>query len=141
MTLGSFINGDNNLEADANNYLFQHEYGHYIQSQATGPFYIQRYGIPSFFNCLGEKKHDYHPAEQDANIRALKYFKKNLKDDFKWEFLLNPINNYDKDSSFDSSINQSALADGKMRPAWYDYLLPGDYVISGLLNWLLLENY
>jgi hypothetical protein len=33
VTLGSFITGDNTIEANPNNPLFQHEYGHYLQSQ------------------------------------------------------------------------------------------------------------
>ena len=32
-TIGSYINGDKNIRADPYNYLFQHEYGHYLQSQ------------------------------------------------------------------------------------------------------------
>lgn len=37
-TLGSFINGGRNLHADPDNALFQHEYGHYLQSQNSGLF-------------------------------------------------------------------------------------------------------
>lgn len=36
VTQGSYIVGDNSIRADANNPLFQHEYGHYIQSQQMG---------------------------------------------------------------------------------------------------------
>lgn len=36
VTLGNYIIGDNEIEADPHNYLFQHEYGHYLQSQAMG---------------------------------------------------------------------------------------------------------
>lgn len=39
-TLGSFIIGHRGLHADPNNSLFQHEYGHYLQSRASGPLYL-----------------------------------------------------------------------------------------------------
>ena len=35
-TSGSFIMGSRELEANPHNSLFQHEYGHYLQSQAFG---------------------------------------------------------------------------------------------------------
>ncbi len=79
-TLGSFINGEEGLQADPNNSLFQHEYGHYLQSQSVGPFYLQRYGIPSFIDAMGDSNHDLHATEQDANIRAFKYFMEHVPD-------------------------------------------------------------
>ena len=95
VTLGSFINGDKDLEASPYNSLFQHEYGHYIQSQKYGIFYLSRYGIPSGLNCIdwlrGDKKHYDHPAEQDANIRALEYFNKHIDGYTDWDFEQNPI--------------------------------------------------
>lgn len=76
-TLGSFIIGHRGLHADPNNSLFQHEYGHYLQSRASGPLYLGKYAIPSFYDTMfGRGKHKYHPVEQDANARAIKYFEK-----------------------------------------------------------------
>jgi hypothetical protein len=68
--LGSYINGHRGLQADPNNSLFQHEYGHYLQSQNSGPFYLQRYALPSLIDAMGYSNHNYHAVEQDSNIRA-----------------------------------------------------------------------
>ena len=51
-------NGNRGLYADPHNRLFQHEYGHYLQSQSMGPA--------------------FQPFEQDANRRAFLYFNKNV---------------------------------------------------------------
>ena len=78
-TLGSFIIGHRGLHADPNNSLFQHEYGHYLQSRASGPLYLGKYAIPSFYDTMfGRGNHKYHSVEQDANARAIKYFEKRI---------------------------------------------------------------
>lgn len=76
--LGSYITGENGLSADPDNWLFQHEYGHYLQSQTSGLFYLHRYAIPSLFSAANSSLHNYHAVEQDANIRAYKYFMKHV---------------------------------------------------------------
>ncbi len=68
ITLGSFITGNNELKAEINNYLFMHEYGHYLQSQDAGLFYLINYGLPSI---IPYKEHDDKGVEQDANARAI----------------------------------------------------------------------
>ena len=57
-TSGSFINGERGLYADPNNTLFQHEYGHYLQSQSMGWGYLPRVGIPSLMSAM--KKDGLH---------------------------------------------------------------------------------
>jgi RHS repeat-associated protein len=143
VTLSSYITGDNSIRADANNSLFQHEYGHYIQSQATGIFYLPRYGIPSGLNCLGPNKyrHKYHPVEQDANIRAFKYFNDNIDGFNQWDSDRHPINGYVWSLPFTDDNNQNALANGRLRPAWYDYFLIFSPLWDAYINWLVLENY
>ena len=42
LTQGNYIIGDASIAPDANNPLFQHEYGHYIQSQSMGPAYYPK---------------------------------------------------------------------------------------------------
>ena len=55
-------------EADANNPLFQHEYGHVLQSRASGLAYLTRYAIPSIKSASsGEGEHYNSPSEQDAS--------------------------------------------------------------------------
>lgn len=145
VTLGSYICGNSSLRADPNNRLFQHEYGHYIQSQAYGIFYLSRYGIPSGSNCIewlsGNRNHDNHPVEQDANIRAFKYFNKNIDGYIGWNFDFNPIIGYDQNLPYDNPQNQAALNNGLIAPAWYNYLFPWEIAITGIINWLSLENY
>lgn len=74
VTLSSYIIGNRNLKADPNNYLFQHEYGHYLQSQEMGIGYIPTVGIPSLKSAAGSDEHSLKKFEQDANRRAFNYF-------------------------------------------------------------------
>ena len=84
------------MEADPENALFQHEYGHYLQSQKIGINYIWKVAVPSFLSALRDrsrskenKRHKYTSTEQDANSRAIKYFyKRNV---LNWNFKQNPI--------------------------------------------------
>ena len=78
-TLGNYIIGSSYLKADPNNEIFQHEYGHYLQSQSMGPFYLLVVGLPSIIsatNIFGE--HKYSTTELGANYLAYNYFKKNV---------------------------------------------------------------
>ncbi len=136
VTFGPYIMGNRGIQADPYDALFQHEYGHYLQSQATGPLYLQRYGISSAFSGgpFGNGNHSYHPAEQDANARALKYFNK-YEDNFLanngWNFDSNPIIGYNRALAFDDPQNQLALKYARLRPAWHDWILGPNYIISG----------
>jgi RHS repeat-associated protein len=107
VTQGSYIVGNNTIRADANNPLFQHEYGHYIQSQSSGWAYYPRFAIPSARSEKGNylnnyPSHDFHPVEQDANRRAFLYFNKNVEgfydtrrfDGNGWDWDYNPIDPY-----------------------------------------------
>ncbi|MBC7641501.1 MAG: hypothetical protein H7174_04060 [Flavobacterium sp.] len=98
-TLGSFIIGENGLQASSDNDLFKHEYGHYLQSQDVGWDYIYDYAIPSAINAYKSKDNFEHMAfnvEQDANIRGRDYFGN-------WNYNYYPI--------FDSGFNN-----------WFDLL-------------------
>lgn len=142
ITLGSYINGSRGIEADPNDRLFQHEYGHYIQSQTSGLFYLSKYGIPSLLSKSGTD-HSLHPAEQDANIRAFKYFNKHIDGYTGWNHNPrwgNPINGYDQSLPYNDPANQEALENGRLRLSWYDYLLGPNIVGSGLLNALILNK-
>ena len=64
LALGNYITGKKGvIEADANNTLFQHEYGHVLQSRAMGFAYIARVGIPSIFSAAGERDHNFFETE------------------------------------------------------------------------------
>lgn len=142
ITLGSYINGSRGIAADPNNGLFQHEYGHYIQSQTSGWFYLSKYGIPSALSKSGTD-HSLHPAEQDANIRAFKYFNKHIDGYTGWDFdptWGNPINGYDPSLPYDNAANQAALRNGRLRLEWFDYLLGPQIILPGLINALVLNS-
>lgn len=142
IALGNYINGSRGIEADPDNRLFQHEYGHYIQSQASGWFYLSKYGIPSAFSKSG-KDHSLHPAEQDANIRAFKYFNKHIEDYTGWNFTErnnNPISGYDWNLPFDNAANQASLKNGRLRLEWFDYLLGPQIILPGIINALVLNS-
>lgn len=149
-TLGSYVNGERGLHADPGNWLFQHEYGHYLQSQSVGPFYLQRYGIPSLLDKMSDSDHDYHTVEQDANIRALKYFYKHVPDyliaddgdldSFGWHLDKNPIIGFDRTQSLNSYTNQLALRRGILSLGWIDYLYGPSIITPGLYNSLLLKQ-
>jgi uncharacterized protein RhaS with RHS repeats len=76
VTLGSYINGEdiasNPYETNASGFanerssLFMHEYGHYLQSQKSGPLYLPKYGVSS----AGKQGW----TEGEANNRANIYF-------------------------------------------------------------------
>jgi hypothetical protein len=151
-TLGSFIMGERGLQADPNNPLFQHEYGHYLQSQAWGWAYLSRAAIPSLFDTFGRKgDHKFHPIEQDANMRAFKYFNEHVAGFYQtadeyianndkginkgWNFNSNPLNiNGDGIPTYVDykDAAQMALVNAlKVSPSVFDYMFP---IIYGFRN-------
>ena len=140
ITLSNYINGSRGIKADPNDDLFQHEYGHYIQSQTSGWFYLSKYGIPS---ALSKDPHSMNPVEQDANIRAFKYFNTHNEKYSGWYFdpvLGNPINGYDPGLPYEHASNQAALRNGRLRLEWFDYLIGPLILIPGLINTLILNS-
>jgi hypothetical protein len=92
-TLGSYINGNNGIQADPTNPLFMHEYGHYLQSQDVGWNYMYDYAIPSASSSdhshtgrNGYSTHDAFWTEQDANRRGRDYF-----GDKNWNYNRHPV--------------------------------------------------
>lgn len=135
-----------------NNSLFQHEYGHYLQSQKMGVAYLNRVGIPSL---LSNHDHDFHPVEQDANRRAFLYFnehvdgfyktKENIDDERGWNFVKNPLNIYGDNErgnyvDYHDASSLQLLDNLTNHAKWYDYtsysclLLPIGPMMVGLFN-------
>jgi hypothetical protein len=127
---GSFIIGDGTIEAHPRNALFQHEFGHYLQSQTMGFAYYSRIGIPSI---LSSGRHIYHPVEQDAQSRAFLYFSvkepgfyaTEAKSDRGWQWQINPIDptkNHGK-LVWDARNAEHiiTLKNAWVKPLWYDY--------------------
>jgi len=121
VTLSNYIIGSKMLRADPNNPTFQHEYGHYIQSQNMGPAYLFAVGIPSLVSTTQEKGlHKYSKVERDANYLALKYFSRYVdgfyEDTFErfahptteqgWDFNMNPLLPHDFNKKFVDSHNE-----------------------------------
>jgi hypothetical protein len=148
-TLSSFIMGERGLQADPNNSLFQHEYGHYLQSQVMGWGYLSRVGIPSLMSTIfyDDNNHDFQPYEQDANPRAFMYFNKNVEGFYKtfderfenrgWDFYNNPLDVYHvgKGSRGDyydyrNSEHQALVNSLSLRTKWYDYLDPFGLIVG-----------
>ncbi len=78
-TIGHYSFGPNGYEADWRDHLFVHEYGHYIQSQQWGYFYIPVIAVPSLISAVhffpGE--HRYKWFEVNASkLGALHFDKK-----------------------------------------------------------------
>ncbi|MDL2231021.1 endonuclease, partial [Bacteroidales bacterium OttesenSCG-928-L19] len=121
VTLGSYITGGNNIKADVNNSLFQHEYGHYIQSQYMGPAYLAKVGIPSLFGAGGNNIHDFQIYEQDANRRAFEYFNRREPGFYQTEeeYLYNESNGIRK--GWDFYANPLDPTHETFRGTYYDY--------------------
>ena len=78
-TLGSYIIGEKGFSDNFRDHLFVHEYGHYIQSQRFGPFYLKLVALPSVTSfyideIFGTDLHDTRWYETNANKLAADYF-------------------------------------------------------------------
>ena len=121
-TLSSFINGDKSISADPYNHLFQHEYGHYLQSQDLGPTYLFKVALPSLIDCgMHPNTHNRAWFEEDANARAIAYWNKTIP-------------NYDM-SQWDPLNRPAVNASGIHAQHWYDYALPPLSVFLFNIQW------
>ena len=110
ITFGSYITGGKQLKADPNNNLFMHEYGHYLQSQDSGPTYLLNFGIPSAF---GNEMHKKKKVEQDATARGIKFFYKERSN--RWNYTRFPVKNLTCEDDVIKSYNYYD---------WYETLIP-----------------
>lgn len=97
VSLGSYILADNRIKATPFNKLYQHEFGHYLQSQRMGWAYLVRIGLPAI---MSKGDHDRHPVEVSCNAEACLYFHKyfpsfeengNYTDTIGWNYRFNPL--------------------------------------------------
>lgn len=58
------------------NQICMHEFGHTVDSQLFGWFYLPFVGLPSLMNALGKGNHDVFWTEIRANRHAKRYFEK-----------------------------------------------------------------
>ncbi len=130
VTLGNYIAGNPNLKADPSNYLFQHEFGHYLQSKKYGPAYLSAFAIPSGLSVAKGNDHKLFRVEQDANARAIKYFNKRGVLDWKFEknqigdnpYLWDMSNIYENASTRKFTDEFSSMLNSVMKKASF-----GDY--------------
>ncbi len=157
ITLSNYIIGNRQMEANADNRWFQHEYGHYLQSQEMGLGYLSRVGIPSLMSAgIDDNNHSFQLFEQDANRRAFIYFNENVEGFYQtrdqysinqlftikkgWNFQENPLDiNHTGESgkyyNFHNSKDLTLINNNlSLHTKWYDYfgLLYGR--IAGLLS-------
>jgi len=93
-------------------------------------------------DAAGPSDHDYHRVEQDANIRAFKYFLKNeptFSPD-NWYFGSNPIKDYNKELPYDHPDNQLALKNGSISLGWSDFLYGPSFLMPVIINVLSLKQ-
>lgn len=138
VALGNYILGRKTIEAEPNNRLFQHEYGHYLQSKRMGFAYFVRVGLPAI---MSKGDHDAHPVEIDCNREGFLYFNhyipqfRNdslLGDKKGWNFYYNPFpasfgeTRPYRDTvlqyiDYRDSLQVQQLQDLKVRPTFIDY--------------------
>ena len=159
-TLGNYINGQRGIAGDPNDSLFQHEYGHYLQSRAWGWAYLSRVGIPSLMSAgYNAGNHRFQPYEQDANLRAFIYFNDRIPGFYKspedqakfgnskgWDFYNNPLDVFRKGKSgkgdyydYRNPKDRALLNRLSIRARWYDYLDPSG-IIVGTINGLRYKS-
>ncbi len=109
VTLGSYITGSDvrvRTRGGDFNPTFMHEYGHYLQSQRSGPLYLFKYGLPSALTehqapfglpmprgTFYDGAHEDFWVEMDANNRAAEYFGDPKRGSVIWNFPDFPIGN------------------------------------------------
>ena len=82
--MGSVISGPPGFRPDFTDHLFVHEYGHYIQSQRLGPFYISTVALPSLTDfylvdeLFGVNFHETRWYEAQASRLPANYFDENF---------------------------------------------------------------
>lgn len=107
LTLGSYISispvqedKQANIRIGEGGYTTMHEYGHYLQSQISGPLYLAKYGLPSALGAVW--------TEIDANTRSAAYFHK-IDPSFNWVQI--------------PGYKYRMLADRVYNPRWFEYPL------------------
>ncbi len=108
-TMGNYILGDNSIKAQDDNNLFQHEFGHYLQSQEHGLLWLFDFAIESGISAIFNDyyQHNAFYTEQNANARSLQYFAKYYGEGYAkkvWNFSLNPITDYDASKSYSENL-------------------------------------
>jgi len=135
---GNYILAKKSSAPDPDNRIFQHEYGHYLQSKRMGFAYLVRVGLPAI---MSKGNHDEHPVEVDCNREGFLYFNgidpkfqndSAYYDKKGWDFLYNPFpdtigtmkkvgRNSFQYLNFQDSLDRRKVDSLKVRAKWFDY--------------------
>lgn len=135
---GNYILAKKKSAPDPNNRIFQHEYGHYLQSKRMGFAYLVRVGLPAI---MSTGVHDEHPVEVDCNREAFLYFNRvnpafqndsAYADKKGWDFLYNPFpdtigtkttlgRNKFQYVDYRDPVERSRVDSLKVKAKWFDY--------------------
>lgn len=137
---GNYILTKKTSAPDPDNRIFQHEYGHYLQSKRMGFAYLIRVGLPAI---MSTGVHDEHPVEVDCNREAFLYFNRidpsfqndsAYHDKKGWDFLYNPFpdtigvkkttvsgRNTFQYLNYKDSMDRQKVEGLKVKAKWFDY--------------------
>ncbi len=135
---GNYILTKKSSAPTPDNRIFQHEYGHYLQSKRMGFAYLIRVGLPAI---MSKGFHDEHPVEVDCNREAFLYFNRHnpgfqndsaYYDKKGWDFLYNPFpdtigirktigRNTLQYLNFRDTTDCRKIESLKVKARWYDY--------------------
>lgn len=137
---GNYILTKKTSAPDPDNRIFQHEYGHYLQSKRMGFAYLIRVGLPAI---MSTGVHDEHPVEVDCNREAFLYFNQidsafqndsAYHDKKGWDFLYNPFpdtigvkkttvsgRNTFQYLNYKDSLDRQRVEGLKVKAKWFDY--------------------
>lgn len=137
---GNYILTKKTSAPNPDNRIFQHEYGHYLQSKRMGFAYLIRVGLPAI---MSTGVHDEHPVEVDCNREAFLYFNQinpafqndsAYHDKKGWDFLYNPFpdtigvkkttvsgRNTFQYLNYKDSLDRQRVEGLKVKAKWFDY--------------------
>lgn len=148
---GNYILAKKNCFPDPNNRIFQHEYGHYLQSKRMGFAYLVRVGLPAI---MSKGNHDAHPVEVDCNREGFLYFN-SINPAFQndsayydkkgWDFLYNPFpdtigvkktsgKNTVQYLNYRDSIDRQKIESLKVKAKWFDYAGWVAFPVPGIIG-------
>jgi len=88
--------------------------------------YIWKYALPSLHSARHADEYYRHSAfwtEQDANVRANKYFSKYVNNYSGWDYDLNPIFQSGRNGWFDTNYGKYKTNNGQVDPKWWEYFI------------------
>ncbi|MBP5373546.1 MAG: hypothetical protein J6Y31_01355 [Bacteroidales bacterium] len=144
ITFGSYIVGNEDIRASDDDRWFQHEFGHYLQSQEHGGLWLFTYAIESGISAAvnDNDSHNAFYTEQDANARSYLYLAQHYGFDYayqKWDTINNPIHGYIQSKSYSQNMSFLESLIFRLRYGYTTYQDLPNYM-WGITNLLILIN-